>query len=80
MRTTLTVDNDLLDKARKAAERQRKPVKTIINDALRLGLEKMRTDTPKPYILKPRKLSRHASLLDAKINDLLEHAEGNRFK
>jgi hypothetical protein len=38
MRTTLTLDNDVLKAAKRRAREQDRPLKEIINEALRLGL------------------------------------------
>ena len=39
MRTTINLDDDLLDKARESARRMRKPFRAVVNEALRVGLE-----------------------------------------
>jgi hypothetical protein len=80
MRTTLTVDSDLLEKARKAAAKQHRPIKVVINEALRLGLTQLQNNPPEKYVLKARKLIRHPGLNGANISELLEHAEGERYK
>ena len=41
MRTTLTIDDDVIEALQKAAGRARVPFKTIVNRALRLGLERL---------------------------------------
>ena len=38
MRTTLTLDPDVGERLREAAHRERKPFRTVVNEALRLGL------------------------------------------
>ena len=38
MRTTLTIDDDILDKARAVAARLHKPFRRVVNEALRTGL------------------------------------------
>ena len=38
MRTTLTLDADIGERLREAAHRERKPFRTVVNEALRLGL------------------------------------------
>ena len=42
MRTTLTVEDDIIDALQQEAARARVPFKTIVNRALRLGLERLR--------------------------------------
>jgi hypothetical protein len=39
MRTTLTIDDDILKRARTKAAQEARPLKEVINEALRLGLE-----------------------------------------
>ena len=39
MRTTLTIDNDVLERARGIAAKLRTPFKTVVNEALRVGLD-----------------------------------------
>ena len=41
MRTTLSVDEDVLEKARALAGRLRVPFKTVVNEALRRGLSEI---------------------------------------
>jgi acyl-CoA synthetase (NDP forming) len=38
MRTTLTIDDDVLDKARAMASKRKIPFRSIVNEALRAGL------------------------------------------
>ena len=41
MRTTLTIDNDILERARAVAAKLGTPFKTVVNEALRAGLDKV---------------------------------------
>jgi hypothetical protein len=41
MRTTVTIDDDLMERLQRQARRARLPFKAIINRALRLGLERL---------------------------------------
>lgn len=51
MRTTLTLDDDVAARLRKAVKRRRRPLKAVVNDALRAGLAAMEKRAPahKPY-------------------------------
>lgn len=50
MRTTLTIDDDVLERLQKEAARARVPFKTVVNRALRLGLERLRpARTRRPF-------------------------------
>lgn len=49
MRTTLTIDDDLMQAIRDAAHRTGRPLKLVVNEALRAGLAQRRerpTSTP----------------------------------
>jgi hypothetical protein len=39
MRTTITIDDDVLERARAVAAKLRTPFKTVVNEALRTGLD-----------------------------------------
>ena len=45
MRTTLAIDDDLLDKLKEAAAKRRQPLTRIVNETLRRGLSAQR---PRP--------------------------------
>lgn len=81
MRTTLSLDDDVLEKTRKLAHKLHKPFKFILNEALRVGL----ADFEKPlkqrdYITK----SHNMGLLPGRnldnVQELLAQAEGEDFK
>ena len=77
MRTTLVIDDDVMDKARDLASKRRVPFREVVNEALRAGLsiveaptnqKKYRT-TPQPMGLRPgRNLDN--------IQELLAQVEG----
>jgi hypothetical protein len=77
MRTTLTLDPDVSDKARRAAAQQRRPFKQIVNAALRIGLDEvLKPAVARPYRTKPRPLGLRASLHYDNIAELLARTEG----
>ena len=77
MRTTLTLDPDVAAKARKGAAQLGKPLKEVVNAALRAGLDVvLAPPAPKPYRTKPRPLGLRAGLSYDNIADLLARAEG----
>ena len=50
MRTTLTIDDELLDRLKREARRSRVPFRTALERALRLGLDRLRPpQTRKPF-------------------------------
>lgn len=79
MRTTLTLDEDVAARLKAEARRAGKPFKAIVNEKLRLGLDrdrKGRTSFP-PFVVAARELGpvRPGLSLDD-IGALLEAAEG----
>jgi hypothetical protein len=81
MRTTLALDEDVLERARKAAGRLHLPFKTVVNEALRLGL----TEVEKPgkrrrYRTKSRSMGLRSGLSVDNVQELLAHAEGEGFR
>lgn len=41
MRTTLTIADDLMDRLKREARRSRRPFKVVVNEALRLGVDRL---------------------------------------
>lgn len=77
MRTTLTLDEDVAQEAKKASRRLKRPFKKIINQALRLGLKKI--DQPlkrKPYKTQARPMGLRAPYQIDNIQELLAQIEG----
>jgi hypothetical protein len=52
MRTTLTIDDDVLRLARRRAAEENRPLKDIVNDALRAGLQGDTGRRRPPYTFK----------------------------
>ncbi|MBN1827996.1 MAG: DUF2191 domain-containing protein [Deltaproteobacteria bacterium] len=78
MRTTLTIDDDHLDKAKAAAAKLRAPFRHVVNEALRIGLQ-MIEDTPprsRPYQTHPHKMGLKAGRNLGNIQALLSQIEG----
>jgi hypothetical protein len=77
MRTTLTLDPDVAAKAKKSVARTGQPFKSVINSALRIGLDEiLKPAAAKPYRTKPRPLGLRAGLSYDNISELLALAEG----
>lgn len=54
MRTTLTIDDDIARQLKEIVHRSGKPFKTVVNEALRAGIENNRiADVRRPYRLEP---------------------------
>lgn len=81
MRTTLTLDDDVLEQAKALAARTQIPFKTVINEALRAGLK----EVEKPALQRPYRTEPHAMGLKKgrnldNIQELLAHVEGEDAK
>ena len=51
MRTTLTIDDQVMHELKEVAHRRRKPLKTVVNEVLRQGLKQSRKPVaPKKYM------------------------------
>ena len=77
MRTTLTIDSDVLERARSISAKLRTPFKTVINEALRAGLDQLE----QPAERRRYKTKAHAMGLKAgrnidNIQELLAQIEG----
>lgn len=81
MRTTLSIDDDVLEKARSAAAKRRLPFRTIINEALRAGLSAVAMPASAiPYQTKPHKLGLKVGRNLDNIQELLAQSEGEEFR
>jgi hypothetical protein len=77
MRTTLTIDDDIVAKLNREMRRSGKSFKATVNEFLRLGLN-MRKDlrAAEPFKLQPRKLGVRPELDYDNIEELLDQIEG----
>lgn len=81
MRTTLTLDDDVLDKARAVAERLRSPFRRVVNEALRVGLNAVEEPSKvKLYQTQPRKLGLKAGRSLDNIQELIAQIEGEEHR
>lgn len=77
MRTTLSIDDDVLEKARSTAAKRRLPFRTVINEALRAGLSAIATPADvAPYQTKPHRLGLKAGRNLDNIQELLTQSDG----
>ncbi len=53
MRTTLTLDSDVAAELKALARRTGRPLKEVVNEALRAGLHARRAPTGRPYRITP---------------------------
>jgi len=77
MRTTLTLDPDVTARARAGAAKLGKPLKEVMNMALRAGLDIVLAPSPaKQYRTNPRPLGLREGFSYDNISELLARAEG----
>jgi hypothetical protein len=81
MRTTLTLDADVAAKAKRGAAKLGKPLKSVINSALRIGLDEvMKPPAARPYRTKGRALGLRPGLSYDNIGELLAQIEGEDYR
>ena len=77
MRTTLTLDPDVAARARQGAARLGRPFKSVINEALRIGLDAvLAPPASKPYVTVARPLGLREGFNYDNVSELLARAEG----
>jgi hypothetical protein len=72
MRTTLTLDPDVARLIDDAVHRERRPMKQVVNDALRRALSNPAETAPPPYRLQPHTSSVRPGLDLAGFNRLAD--------
>lgn len=77
MRTTLAIDDDILDRARAVAEQLGAPFRRVVNEALRAGLKSV-AEPPKTkaYQTRPHKLGLKTGRSLDNIQELIAQIEG----
>ncbi|MCZ6672201.1 MAG: antitoxin [Verrucomicrobia bacterium] len=76
MRTTLTIDDDIVHKLKAIAARQQKSFKAVVNTALRKGLAPSQSkQTPGKIRLKTRKLQFRSGIDEMKLKAFLDDAD-----
>ena len=82
MRTTITLDHDVAQRAKAARSRSGKTFKQVINEALRAGFDRL-DEAPKhgrPFRTKPTKMGLRAGLSYDNIGELLAQIEGEDYR
>ena len=76
MRTTLTLDEDVAQRAKAAVAKLHQPFKQVVNQALRVGLDQIvKPPTGKPYRTKPRVMGLRRGCRLGNIEELLAQTE-----
>lgn len=77
MRTTLTLDKDVAEQAKRAVAKLRKPFKQVVNEALRLGLQQLQhPPRSKPYRYKPHNMGLRPGINLDNIQEVIAQIEG----
>ncbi len=81
MRTTLTLDDDVLDAARSVAAKLKKPFRHVVNEALRAGLRAVEQPSPaRPYRTHPHKMGLRTGRNLDNVQTLLSEIEGEEHR
>ena len=76
VRTTLTLDDDVAAGLQRAARTTGRPLRSVVNDALRAGLEAQERQPPAPFTVTPFDLGLREGLEIDSISELIELLEG----
>lgn len=77
MRTTISIDDDVLERARSLAAERRMPFKAVVNEALRTGLEEVSKPAKRrAYKTKPHAMGLKSGRNLDNIQELLAQVEG----
>ena len=80
MRTTLTLDEDVAETSKAIAARLKKPLKAIINEALRIGLVEVEKPLHRrPYHTQPQDMGLRKGLSLDNVHELLSQIEGENY-
>ncbi len=81
MRTTLSIDDDVIERARAVAAKLRKPFKTIVNEALRAGLDQVEQPAKRRrYKTEPHAMGLRPGRNIDNVQELLAQIEGEEFR
>jgi len=81
MRTTINIDADVLDRARGLANKLGTSFKSVINEALRAGLEEVEKPArQQPYQTEPHAMGLRKGYNIDNIQELLAQLEGEAFR
>jgi hypothetical protein len=73
VRTTLTLEDDLADKLKALAERQRKPFKQVVNEVVRRGLASTVPAAPsQPFSVRPFRSAFQPGVDPEKLNQRID--------
>ena len=77
MRTTITLDDDVIAKLKAEMQRRGVSFKEAVNDSIRMGLAtRMKSTDDEPYVVDARPMGLRPGLSLDSISQLLEEVEG----
>jgi hypothetical protein len=79
MRTTLTIDPEIADRLKQEAALGKRPLKAIVNEALRRGLGLEPAKRSKPYCVNPHSSGFLPGIDPGKLNQLADELEAGEF-
>ena len=82
MRTTLTLDDDVAVRLKAAVKTRRRPLKVVVNEALRAGLAAMDKRAPARAPRRTRGFNLGASLIGSldNVEEVVSRVEGEQHK
>jgi hypothetical protein len=80
MRTTVTLDSDVVRSLKDEAHRLNKPFKVVINEVIRRGLAPAKKVAQKPYKLPTHKAKLAPGIDPTRFNQLAEELEDAELK
>ena len=72
----MTLEDDVVDRVRREAHRTGRPFKQVVNDAIRLGLERRQGRAAGRFAIEPRDMGLRPGLDLDDIQGLLDHIDG----
>lgn len=79
-RTTLTLEDDVVSLLEAEVRRTGRPLKLVVNDALRMGLDPATQRRSRPFVVAPRDLGVRPGIELDDIAGLIERLEGPSFR
>jgi hypothetical protein len=77
MRTTITLDDDVMDQARQSARKLKKTLRLVVNEALREGLARIGGgSTRRTYVTRPHRLGLREGYSLDNMQELLSRMDG----